>query len=167
MGSGRLYSASDVLMSFLGQLCQSSHNIMPDRLRQIYQQSNSGLPKLEELLEALKQVSQNIDQPITFVMDGLDKANIHDENDFTKVFNSLKDISGKWLITSRIDQNMLPDACHGCSQYVIREDNAAEDIRNFVKSTIQENEATDKLLSSAPEFRSKVIDTLTSQARGM
>ena len=168
MRSGELYSASDVITSLLNQLCRPFH-IVPNRLRQIYEES-SGEPShkldLKDLLVALKEACQMIEQPIIIVIDGLDKTNIREENEFIKVFSNLKDTSGKWLVTSRPDQDIISKACDDYSQYVIREDSAIQDIRNLVESIIEDNGAFAELLSYEPSSKLKVIDSVSSRAHG-
>ena len=165
---GRLHSATDVTASLLRQLCLPFH-IVPKRLKQLYEQSDreANTPlELDDMLEALRETSRYIDQPIMIVMDGLDECNMREQKDFIKVITSLKETSWKSLVTSRFDQDILSKACDGCSQFSIKDDNVESDIRNFVDAALRCNEPVDNMLSDR-DFRSEVIETLTSRAHGM
>lgn len=169
MGNGKIYSASDVVTSLLRQLCLPFH-IVPDRLRQIFERTNdehSYKLELDDLLEALREVSRYIDQQFTIVIDGLDEVNICKQSDFVKIFNSFKDMSWKCLVTSRDTRGFFSKAYNRFSEFVIAHDANEEDIYNFVNSVLEENEPIDRMLGSDPKLRSTLIDTLTLRANGM
>ena len=169
ISSGKLHSASDVVTSLLRQLCLPLH-IVPNRLQQIFEQTNgerSYKPKLEDLLETLMEVSRSIHQPVTIVVDGLDEINIRKQSDFVQVFDKLKFTSWKCLVTSRNTRCGWPEAQNRYSQCIIEDDANEQDISNFVKSVLRENEPVDRILDSDPDFRSMLIETLTSRAHGM
>lgn len=93
MSSGAgLHSATDVTASLLRQLCLSFH-IVPGRLKQLYDRSdrepNIRL-ELDDMLEALRETSRDIDQPIMIVMDGLDGCNMREQKEFVKLLTGLK-----------------------------------------------------------------------------
>lgn len=173
MSSGNLHSASDVVTSLLKQLCLL-FNIVPDRLKQIFEQKK-GEPdyrlELGDLLTALRETSCSIHQPITIVVDGLDESNIREQDNFVQVFDSLKDTSWKCLVTSRDNckdtRTPLPRAHDRFSEFTIGDHENERDIYNFVDGALKENEPIDKMLDSDPEFRSELIETLTSRAHGM
>ena len=169
MSSATLYSASDVVTSLLKQLCLPRH-IVPHRLQQIFEQTNSehGYKlALEDSLEALRETFHSIHQPVTIIIDGFDETNIREQNDFVQVFNSLKGTSWKCLVTSRNTQCILPKAHHSFSEFVIEDDANEEDIKNFVAFVLKENKPVDRMLNGDPDFRLEFLNTLTSQARGM
>lgn len=169
MGSGgRLHSATDVIASLLRQLCLS-FRIVPRRLKQLRERSDRGSSaqlELDDMLEALRETSRDIDQPIVIVVDGLDDCNMREQKDFIKILVGLKETSWKSLVTSRFEQDLLSKACQGCSQFSIKDDNVENDIRNFVESALRGNEPVDNMLSDEA-FRLEVIETLTSRAHGM
>ena len=169
MSSGKVHSVSDVITSLLTQLCLPFH-IVPKRLQQIFGQTN-GKPghrlKLEDLLEALREASRSILQPVTIIMDGLDDINIRQQSDFVQVFDSLKDTSWKCLVTSRDTQDMLSKAYNHFSEYRIKDNANEKDIYNFVESVLRENEPIDRMLNSDPKLRSELIETLTLRAHGL
>ncbi len=169
MSSGRLHSASAVTTSLLRQLCLPFH-LIPQRLQHIYERSNGESDRrmrLDDLIEALKEASRDIRQPIMIVLDALDVVNMRDPMEFTKVISSLKGTSWKFFITSRSAQDILPNVCDGCSYLSIADEKVAMDIRYFVDSALKDNEAVDSILSRHPDFRSEVIDTLTTHSNGM
>lgn len=88
------------------------------------------------MLEAMRETSRDIDQPMAIVLDGLDECNMRQQKDFMKVFTGLKETSWKFLITSRFDQDIFLKVCRDCSQYSIAEDDLENDIRNFVDSAL-------------------------------
>lgn len=169
MAHGKSHSASDVIRSLLRQLCLP-FNIVPDRLQQLFEQAN-GEPgyrlELKDLLEALREASRSIHQPITIIVDGLDEINIGEQRDFVQIFDSFKDTSWKCLVMSRDTQDILPKAYNHFSEFIIREDANRKDIEDFAKSVLRENEPVHRMLDSDPNLRSKIIDTLTSRAHGM
>ncbi|KAF6228937.1 hypothetical protein HO133_007049 [Letharia lupina] len=118
------------------------------------------------MLEALRETSREIDQPIMIVTDGLDECNMNERKDFIKVLTGLKKTSWKSLVTSRFDQDVLSQACDGCFQFSIKDENVEDDIRNFVDSALRGNEPVDNMLSDRA-FRLEVIETLTSRAHGI
>ena len=142
---------------------------MPRRLRRLYEQSdrepNTRL-ELDDLLEALRETSQDIDQPIVIVMDGLEECNVREQKDFVKVLTGLKETSWKSLVTSRFEQEISSKACKGCLQFSINDDDVKNDIRNFVDCALRGNEPVDNMLSD-PALRLQVIETLTYRAHGM
>lgn len=169
MSSGRSHSASDVTTSLLRQLCLPLH-IIPERLEYIYERSNGDSDRhlqLDDLIEALKETSRDIHQPTMIVLDALDEVNMRDQTDFAKVISSLKATSWKFLITSRSAQDILPQVCDGCSYLNIADEDVATDIRYFVDSALKENGAVDAILSRDPDFRSEVIETLTTRSNGL
>ena len=169
MSSGRSQSASDIVTSLLGQLCLPYH-IVPDRLQQIFEQNTGERGyrlKLEDLLEALKEVSRKIHQPITIILDGLDEVNTRGQSDFVQVFDSLKDTSWKCFVTSRNTRSILPKTYNRFSEFEIDDKANEKDIHNFVKTVLRENEPVDRMLKSDPDLRYELIETLTSRACGM
>ena len=169
MGSGRLYSASEIVTSLLRQLCLR-FGIVPDRLRQIHERTNdepSYRSELGDLLEALREVSRSIHQQVTLIIDGLDEINIRKQSDFVKVFNSIKDMCWKCLVTSRDPRGFFSEAYNRFSEFIIGDDANEKDIYNFVKSVLRENEPIDRMLGSDPKFRSELINTLTLRSHGM
>ena len=169
MSSEKLNSASEVVTSLLRQLCLPFHTV-PYRLQQIFEQTNgeSGYNlELEDSLEALREVSFSIHQPIAIVIDGLDENNIQEPSDFLQVFDSLRDISWKCFVTSRGTQYVLPNDCNSFSEFAIEDHANDQDISNFVKGVLGQNKPVDKMLNSDPELRFQLINTLTSQANGM
>ena len=169
MSSATLHSASDIVTSLLKQLCLPLH-IVPDRLQRIFEQTNSQHRyrlELEDSLEALKEVFHSIHQPVTIVIDGFDETNIREQSGFVQVLKSLKGTSAKCLVTSRSTQFVLAKACDRFSAFVIEDDANTEDIRYFVTCVLKENKPVDRMLNGDPELRSELVNTLTSQARGM
>ena len=163
MGSGgRLHSATDVVASLLRQLCLSFH-MVTRRLKQLYKRSDHETNvwlELNDMLKALRETSQDINQPIVIVIDGLDG----EQKDFIKILTCLKETSWKILVTSRFEQDIVSKACKGCLQFSIKDDdNVRNDIRNFVDSALRGNEPVENLLSDG-EFRSEVIKTLIHHA---
>ena len=169
MGSGgRVHSATDLTASLLRQLCLPFH-IAPRRLIQLYERSDHKTNmrlELDDMLEALRETSRDIDQPVIVVIDGLDECNMLEQKDFIKVLTGLKETSWKSLVTSRFDHDIVTKACEGCTHFSITDDNVANDIRIFVESVLRGNEPVDNMLSDQT-FRSEVIETLTSRAQGM
>ena len=168
MSDDVIHSASDLVTSLLRQLCLQL-NTVPDRLQRAFKQtSGESGPSLgwQELLEALKEVSRSANQKIAIIVDGWDETNTCEQNGCLQVFDSLKDTSWEWLVTSRASRNILPTACKDISEFTIGEDANKEDIRNFVISVLSESEPIDRMLESDPELRSRLEDTLTSQAHG-
>jgi hypothetical protein len=164
---GKLHSATDVAASLLRQLCLQFH-IVPERLRQLYEQSGreSNAPlELEDMLEALIEASRGIDQPVMIVLDALDECNMREQKEFVKVLSSLKETSWKSLVTSRLDQDILSRAYDGCYQFSIKDDNVENDIRNFVDTAVRGNEPVGTMLRDR-DLRLEVTETLTSRARG-
>ena len=84
-----------------------------------------------------------------------------------KVFNSLKDMSWKCLVTSRDTRGFFSKAYNRFSEFVIADDANEKDIHKFTKSVLAENEPTERISDSDPEFRSQLINTLTLRANGM
>ncbi len=169
MSSGKLHSASDVVASLLRQLCLPFH-IVPNRLQEIFQKTNGERgPKLglEDLLEALREVSHSIYQPIIIIIDGLDETNIREQSDFVQVFESLKNTNWKCLVTSRDTQKFLPRGYDQFFKLIIEDDANKKDIGSFVESVLKEYEPVDTMLKSDPNLRSDLIRTLTVQAHGM
>ena len=168
MGSGRLHSASDLVASLLKQLCLPFH-LVPRRLRQIYDQSEDQrhlLLGLNDMLQALKETSQDIHQPVTIVVDGLDEVNMNERKHFVKVLASLKATSCNWLITSRPNQDVIRGALEGYSEFSIEELHLGLDIRNFVDSAMGGDKPVHTMLRDEA-LRCDVIETLTSRAQGM
>ena len=118
------------------------------------------------MLEALRETSREIDQPIIIVTDGLDECNMNERKDFIRVLTGLKKTSWSSWVTSRFDRDVLSQACDGCFQFSIKDENVEDDIRNFVDSALRGNESVDNMLSGRA-FGLEVIETLTSRARGM
>lgn len=169
MSSASPHSASEVVTSLLKQLCVPLH-IVPDRLQQIFEQTNdeSGYRlQLEDSLEALKEAIHSIQQPVTIIIDGLDETNVREQSDFIQVFNSLQGTSSKCLVTSRGNQSVLPNACDRFFEFFIENDANEKDIYNFLKGVLEENEPVDNMLTGDPELRLQLLDILTSRARGM
>lgn len=167
-GGGRPYSATDVVASLLRQLCLS-YNIVPRRLERLYERSDrksSIQLELDDLLEAMRETSRDIREPVIIVMDGFDECNVREPKDFVKVFIGLEQTSWKFLITSRSGQDLLPRSNKCCSQLSITDDTVENDIGNFVDSALRWNEPVDNLLSDRA-FRLEVIETLTHRAHGM
>lgn len=169
MGSGgRPYSATNVVASLLRQLCLSYH-IVPRRLEQLYEQSDhkSHLQlELDDILDAMREASRDVRQPVVIVLDGLDECNLREPKDFAKVFTNLEGTAWKFFVTSRSTQDILSKAKERCSQFLITEDSVENDIRNFVDSALRWNEPVDNMLSDRA-FRLHVIETLTHRAHGM
>lgn len=169
MSSVKSYSASDVVTSLLRQLCLPFH-IVPYCLQRIFEKSD-GEPgyklELEDSLEALREVSLSIHQPIAIIIDGLDEINIQEPSDFVQVFNSLRVTSWKCLVTSRGTQYVSPKAYNRFSEYFIEDHANDEDISNFVKCALKQNKPVDRMLDADREFRDQLINTLTSRANGM
>ena len=141
---------------------------MPRRLEQLYERSHQELKvqlELDVMLEALRETSRDIKQPIVIVIDGLDECNVCEQKDFTRILTSLKETSWKCLVTSRFEQDILSKACKDCSQFSIKEDNVENDIRNFVDSALRWNEPVDSMLSDQT-LGLQVIKTLTLRAHG-
>ena len=88
------------------------------------------------MLEAMRETSRDIDQPMAIVLDGLDECNMRQQKDFMKVFTCLKEKFWKFLVTSRFDQDIFSKVCRGCYQYSIAEDDLDDNIRNFVDSAL-------------------------------
>lgn len=169
MSSGRLHSASEVTASLLRQLCLP-RNLVPKRLKHIYERSNGAsnrLVTLDDLIEALKETARDIHYPIIIVLDALDEVNMHDQGNFAKLVSNLKRIPWKFLITSRSAQGSLSNVCDGCSHLSITDENVSTDIRHYVGGVLKDNGAVDGILSRDPTFRSEVIDTLTTRSNGM
>jgi hypothetical protein len=169
MSSGRLHSASDVTASLLRQLCLP-RNLVPKRLKHIYDRSNgasSHLVTLDDLIEALEETSRDIHYPIIIVLDALDEVNMHDQGDFAKLISNLKGIPWKFLVTSRSAQDSLSNDCDGCSHLSITDKDVATDIRHYVGGVLKDNGAVDGILSRDPRYRTEVIDTLTTRSNGM
>ena len=169
MSSAKLHSASDVVTSLLKQLCLPLH-IVPHRLQQIIEQTNSEHEyrlEIEDSLEALREVFHSVHQPITIIIDGFDETNIRERSDFVQVFNSLKDTPQKCLITSRDTQYVLPKAFNSFSEFVIEDDANEEDIYNFVRCVLAENEPVDRMLKGDEELRLELLHTLTLRSHGM
>ena len=174
MSSTTFHSASDVVTSLLKQLCLPLH-IVPARLQQIFEQTNSEQTnsehgyklELEDSLEALREAFRSIHQPITIIIDGFDETNIREQSDFVPVFNSLKSTSSKCLVTSRGTQKGLPKAYNSFSEFVIEDGANEEDIYNFVKCILEENEPVDRMLNSDEKLRRELLDTLTLRSHGM
>ena len=168
MSDDIIHSASDLVTSLLRQICLRS-NTVPDRLQRAFKQtSGESGPSLgwQDLLEALEEVSRSANQKIAIIVDGLDETNTCEQSGCLQVFDSLKDTSWKWLVTSRGTRNILPTAYKDVPEFTIGEDANKEDIRNFVTSVLSESEPFDRMLESDPELRSRLEDTLASQAHG-
>jgi hypothetical protein len=164
---GKLHSATDVATSLLRQLCLQFH-IVPERLKQLYEQSGSeaNAPlELEDIVEALIEASRSIYQPVMIVLDALDECNMREQKEFVRVLASLKETSWKYLVTSRLDQDILSRAYDDCYQFSIKDDDVENDIRNFVDSAIRGNEPVGTI-SRDRHLRLEVIETLTSRAHG-
>ena len=169
MSSTTSHSASDVVTSLLKQLCLPLH-IVPARLQQIFEQTNSEHGhklELEDSLEALMEAFRSIHQPVTIIIDGFDGTNIREQNDFVPVFNSLKSTSSKCLVTSRGTQYVLPKAYNSFSELVIEDGANEEDIYNFVKCILEENEPVDRMLNGDEKLRLELLNTLTSRSHGL
>ena len=169
MSNVKLQSASDVVTSLLRQLCLPFH-IVPARLQQMFEQTNSGHGcrlQLKDALGALQEASRSIHQPIIIIIDGLDETNIPEQSDFVQVFDSLKDTSTKCLVTSRGTQYVLPKAYNSSSEFVIDDQANRRDIHNFVECVLEENKPVKRMLNDDPKLREEVLDTLTSRAHGM
>ena len=166
MSSVTSYSASVVVASLLRQLCLPFH-IVPYCLQRIFEKTN-GEPgyklELEDSLEALREVSLSIHQPIAIIIDGLDETNIQQRSDFVQVFNSLRDTSWKCLVTSRC---VSPKAYNSFSEYFIEDHANDEDISYFVECALKQNKPVDRMLDHDSNFRRQLISTLTSRANGM
>ena len=167
-GGGRPHSATNVIASILRQICLS-FTIVPRRLKQLYGQSDREANihlELDDVLEALRETSRNVDQPIFIVVDGLDDCNMREPKDFTKFFTGLKETSWKSLITSRFDQDIMSKVCKACSKDSIKDENVENDIRYFMDLALKGNEPVDNLLG-VQTLRVEIIETLTSKAHGM
>ena len=57
-------------------------------------------------------------------------------------------------------------ACYRCSQLLIENGNMANDIHDYVESTLKENGPLDEMLGYDKALRDELIDTLTSRAHG-
>ncbi len=105
---GRVHSASDVIASLLKQLCMTFH-IVPRRLKELYERSelepNIRL-ELDDMLEALRETSRDIDQPIVIEIEGLDECNIREQEGFIRIVTGLKERSWTSLVTSRFEQDI-------------------------------------------------------------
>ena len=169
LSSTTFHSASDIVTSLLKQLCLPLH-IVPACLQQIFEQTHSehGYKlELEDSLEALREAFRSIHQPITIIIDGFDETNIREQSDFVPVFNSLKSTSSKCLVTSRGTQKGLPKAYNSFSEFVIEDGANEEDIYNFVKCVLEENEPVDRMLNGDEKLRRELLDTLTLRSHGM
>lgn len=169
MGSAKLHSASDVVTSLLKQLCLPLH-IVPPRLQQIFEQTDNEHEyrlDLEDSLEALREAFHSIHQPATIIIDGLDETNIREQSDFVQVFNRLRGTPQKCLITSRGTQYILPKAYNSFFEFVIEDDANGQDIYNFVKCVLEENEPVDRMLKGDENLRSELLKTLTLRSHGM
>ena len=168
MSSGRLHSASDLVASLLKQLCLPFH-FVPRHLRQIYERSEDQrhlLLGLNDMLQALKETSQDLHQRITIVVDGLDEVNMNERTHFVKVLASLKETSCNWLFTSRPDQDLIRGALEGYSAFSIEKLHLGHDIRNFVDSALGGDKPVHSMLRDEA-LRRDVLETLTSRAQGM
>ena len=165
---GAPYSATDVTASLLRQLCVQ-FRIVPQRMQQLYECTDpAGTIRLDldDVLEAVRQAAQEIDQPIMIIIDGLDECNMSEQRGFIKLFAGLKETFWKSLITSRFDQDILAKACGGCLRFSIKDENVENDIRHFVDSALRGTEPINTMFRDRV-FRSEVIETLTSRAHGM
>lgn len=168
MSSGRLYSASDLVASLLKQLCLPFH-FVPRHLRRVYDQSEDQrhlLLGLNDLLQAPKETTQGIHQPITIVVDGLDEVNMNESNHFLQVFASLKETSCNWLFTSRLNQVVIRGALNGYSEFSIEELHLGHDVRHFIDSALGGDKPVHTMLRDEA-LRCDVLETLTSRAQGM
>ena len=167
MSSGRLHSAADIVTSLLRQLCLP-FDIVPERLQQIPTNGKDGYRlALADSLQALRETFDSIHEPITIVIDGLNKTNIREYSEFAQVFDSLKATSWRCLVTSRVNECVLSNSRSSFDEFVIEECLNQQDISNFVKGSLEANEPVDRILRSDPKLRSELIDTLTSSSRGM
>lgn len=163
-----MHSALDLVTSLLKQLCLLSH-IVPRRLKEVYDRSEDQAHLqlvLDDMLEAFKETSQDIHQPITIVVDGLDEVNMDGQKDMVKVLTSLKETSCNCLFTSRFDQGILLGALEGCSEFSIQNSHLVDDIRNFVDGALRGDKAVHEMLRDE-SLRSDVVFTLSSCANGM
>lgn len=169
MSSAKFDSASDVVTNLLRQFCLPNH-IVPSRIQQIFEKTNAETGyrlEIEDLLAALREASHSIHQPVIIVIDGLNKTNVHEQHDFLKVLDSLKDTSWKCLVMSRDAQYVLPKNSNSFVEFIIQDNANERDINNFVKSVLERNEPIHRMLKGNEELKSKLIETLTSRARGM
>lgn len=165
---GTPHAATKVVASLLRQLCLLFH-IVPRHLERLYERSDRGPDiqlELDDMLEAMREISRDINQPIVIIMDGLDECNMCQQKDFVKMITCLKKTSWKFLVTSRFGENILFKACRGCSQLSIKEGNVENDIRTLVDSALGWSEPVHDLLSNRA-FRLEVTETLVSRAHGM
>ena len=143
---------------------------MPDKLWQVYEESkdqDSSKLHIDDMIEALKQISGDISQSIVFVWDGVDEIDLSGRSGFGKLFASLKDLPWKTFITSRQYQHPPFSLLSGCSQFSIQDDDVEIDIRNFVDSAISCSKTVERMLSDDAELRQEVIDTLISRSHGL
>jgi hypothetical protein len=155
-------------------------------LKYLYEQSKGEPdhgPKFRALLGALKEASREVSKSVIFVLDGLDGIRLHEQNEFEKVFRSLKKTSWKRLVTSRDDLNGSFRALEDCTQVSVEERDVARDVNELVDDALEENEAMDELLCGSvndifdrdkagdrlfcePALRATVIENITSHAHG-
>ena len=168
MSHGIIHSASDLVISLLEQLYPRLHN-ESSRLQEIFWETigkTGPRLSLEDLLEALKEVIQETNRQITFVIDGLDETNTREEGDFLQVFDSLRKTWWKCLVTSRAARDTLLIAYKDVSEFTMGDDANEEDIRKLVKKVLTWSEPIDRILESDPALRSRLENTLTLRAHG-
>lgn len=138
-------------------------------LEQLYERSDREPHirlKMDDMLKAVRETSQEIRHPVPIVLDCLDECSMREPKDFRKVFTGLEETSWKVFVTSRSRRDILSKTSKGCLQFSITEDSVENDIRNFVDSALRWNEPVDNMLSDQT-FRLEVIETLTHCSHGM
>lgn len=117
-------------------------------------------PTLEVLLNALKDVSQEITVKTFIVVDGWDECNMDSEDEFRRLFAVLRTLRWKILIASRRPPTNADSAY--CSSFHIRDTDNAEDIRAFTEKATQHT-----LLQKHQGFRQEAIQNITKSSQGM
>ena len=117
------------------------------------------------MLEALKETSRYIQQPITIIVDGLDEINMIERKHFVKLLTNLKQTPWNGLFTSRFDHDLIDGALKGCLRFNVENHHLVHDIRNFLDGVLRRNKALHTMLRDKA-LRRDVLETLTSRAQG-
>jgi len=169
MSHGKLHSASEVTATLLKQLCLQ-RGIVPARFKQLYEHSKGGtgrLLRLEDMLSALKETSQAIDQPTVVIVDVLAEINMSQRQDSVRILDELRQTSWKCLVTSRSYQDVLTENPRAYTQFSIKEVGTTRDIQDFVERILAGNEPIDQMLSNQSDLRAELINTPTSRSHRM
>lgn len=146
---------------------------MPESILRAFSKRHGGeRPKLDEVLDAIQEISQRIEEKCIVVVDALDESNMKgatEASEFTKLLLTLKRTSWKVLAFSRSNmQNfMLSDIFKRDSyKYAISPQDTSADIELFVVDAIQ-NSHVEEIIGDDTILKDHVVDMLSSKAQGM